>query len=100
MEKTDKEKQQSIDEIGKRAEKEIATLTDAQRGIISEFLFILMAQAKLLADELGVSYNSILVVLFLSINTHITSEQDCAVKKPKFEKTAFTFKPPKNGFLQ
>lgn len=98
MEKTDKKKKQSLDEIGKRAEKEIATLTDAQKGMISAFSFSLMAQARLLAGELGVNYNSILVVLFLSISTYITSEQDCAVKKPKFEKTAF--EPSKNGFLQ
>lgn len=100
MEKTNEKVQQSFEKIAKKAEKEIAQLSDTRKGIISALYFSLMAQTKLLADEINVSHDSILLLFWYSIYQNLTSEQGCAEKKPKSEKAEFTFKPPKNGLLQ
>ncbi len=97
MDKTDKERQQVIDDIVKRANKEIQALSKPQTDIIAAAFLSVMAQVEELADTIGISRDVLLFGLFTSIFNRVTSESGCAEKKTK--PTAKTHKPPKGGFI-
>lgn len=98
MDKTDKERQQIIDEILKRASKEIQALSENQTKIIAAAFLSLVAQVEQLADTIGISRDVLLLGFFNSIFQRITSESDRSNKKAK--PTAMVFKPPEGGFVQ
>jgi len=99
MDKTDKERQQIVDEISKRGKKEIQALSEPQIKIIAAAFLSVMAQVEQLADTIGISRDVLLLGLFTSIFQRVMSESGCAeVKKAK--PTATVYKPPKGGYIQ
>lgn len=98
MDKTDKERQQIIGEILKRASKEIQALSELQTKIIAAAFLSLVAQVEELADTIGISRDVLLLGFFNSIFQRITSESDCSNGKAK--PAAIVHKPPKGGFVQ
>ncbi len=93
-----RKKQQIIDDIAKRANKEIQALSKLQTDIIAAAFFSVMVQVEELADTIGISRDVLLLGLFTLIFNRITSESGCAEEKAK--PTAKTHKPPKGGFIQ
>ncbi len=97
MDKTDKERQQIIDEIVKRGNKEIQALSKPQTDIIAAAFLSVMAHVEELADTIGISRDVFLLELSASIYNRVTSESGCAEEKAK--PTAKTHKPSKGGFI-
>lgn len=98
MDKTDKERQQIIDEIAKRGNEEIQALSKPQIDIIAAAFLSVMAHVEELADTIGISRDVLLLGLSASIVQRVTSESDCTKGKAKPARTAH--KPPKGGFIQ
>lgn len=85
-------KQQTVDEIKERAEKEINELSEAKKALIAGHNLGIIEQIKALADKMGIRRDTLLLVYAASIFSTATSESE--------PKPATAYKPFKSDYIQ
>ncbi len=99
MEK-EKEKQQIIDKIVEKANKELKGCKGPKGAAIAAWNYSVIAQTERMADTIGLSRDVMLLIVFNSIWQELTSEAVKESSDKKQDHTKMRFDPPKGGFVQ
>ncbi len=100
MNKMEKEKQQIIDKIVEKANKELKGCKGLKGVAIAAWNHSVIAQTKRTADTIGLSRDVMLLIVFSSIWQELTSEAGEESSDKKQDHTKMKFEPPKGGFAQ